>query len=81
MNAVISNYSPGALLALASITTTVTVIGARSGMCVNATPQSDPGISVVWNAWISANDTVSLRLGVLGALTPNTVNWNIEVTP
>jgi hypothetical protein len=81
MNAVISNYSPGALLALASITTTVTATGARVGMSVVATPQSDPGTGVIWNAWVSANDTVTLRLGVLVGITPNVVNWIIKVTP
>ena len=81
MNAVISSYAPGALLALASTSTTVTITGARSGMSVHATPQGDPGLNFYWNAWVSSNDTITLKIGCLVAGTPSTVNWTIRVIP
>ena len=81
MNAVITSYSPGALLGLAATTTTVPVVGARIGMAAYATPSADPGSVVFWTAWVSANDVVTLRLFSLTALTPNTRDWNVRVIP
>jgi hypothetical protein len=81
MNATLLSYAPGALLALTPVTTTITVTGARLGMVAVASPQSDPGLAVCWCAWVSANDTVTLKLLPLSAITPNTVSWNIRVQP
>lgn len=81
MNAQITNYAPGALLALASTSTTVTITGARAGMSVVATPQGDPGVNFYWSAWVSSNDTVTLKIGALVVGTPATVSWTIRVIP
>jgi len=77
-----STITPGILLAGACATaSTITVPGARAGMVVVATPTSDLGVSTVWTPWISANDTVSLRICGLIGLTPAAITWNIRVIP
>jgi hypothetical protein len=69
----------GALLAGGRATATVTVPGARSGMHVVMTPQSDMGAGVMYGAWVSANDTVTAFVGAIIALTPVSVTYNISV--
>lgn len=81
MNATISSYAPGALLALASTSTTTTVTGARAGMAAYACPKTDPGTNFYWSCWVSSNDTVTLKIGCLVAGTPSTVDWVIRVIP
>jgi hypothetical protein len=69
----------GALLAFASATGTATVTGAATGMGCTATPDSDPGNDVVWACFISAADTVTVRVTALIALTPASVVYHVRV--
>lgn len=69
----------GALLAGARATVTISVPGARNGMHVSMTPQSDLGAGVYYGAWVSANDQVTAFVGAIVALTPVSVSYNISV--
>lgn len=69
----------GTLLAGARSTVTLAVPGARSGMHVAMTPQSDIGAGVFYGAWVSANDTVTAFVGAIIALTPISASYNISV--
>jgi len=81
MNATLPSWSPGALLLGTSITTTVTVTGAQPGMACVATPSGDLGAGAVYVAWISAPNTVTIRLTAVIALTPATLSWQIRCIP
>jgi hypothetical protein len=50
-----------------SVSVTTRVPGARVGMTVEATPQTDPGDGFIWEAYISADDTVVTKLTCLVA--------------
>lgn len=76
--------STSTALAIASVTaassneTSVTVTGARVGDIVVASPQAAIQAGLTWCAYVSANDTVKLRVAndTAGNLTPTAVNWN-----
>jgi hypothetical protein len=71
----------GSLLLGGCLTTaTATVTGAASGNVVVATPAADPGAWIA-NAWVSAANTVSLRVCAGVAETLSTQTWNIRVIP
>jgi hypothetical protein len=64
----------------------VTVPGAVVGNNVFATPlaQINPGAAtqgLIWNSWVSAANTVTIRIVnvTAGSITPNVVNWRIDV--
>jgi hypothetical protein len=62
--------------------TTVSVAGARAGMAVSVTPTADPGVGASWNAWISSNDTVSVRVcSLLATLALTSSTYNVRVQP
>jgi len=81
MNATLTSWAPGALLLGASVTTTVTVAGAAAGMACVATPSGDLGAGAVYVAWISAPNTVSIRVTAVIAQTPATLNWQVRCFP
>ncbi len=66
---------------------TVTVTGAAPGDTVIATPEATAGgietVSLMWNAYVSAADTVTIRacnpLSLLGVNTANTQTWRFDV--
>lgn len=59
--------------------TTVTVTGATTSMAVSVSPQSSPGSNVTWSAFVSAANTVDVRLCTLVAFTPSAVTYNVRV--
>jgi hypothetical protein len=62
--------------------TTVAVTGARTTMAVIATPVTNPGVGVTWNAWVSSNDTVSVQLcSLLATITLTSSAYNVRVIP
>lgn len=69
----------GALLAGVAVTTTLTVPGAQVGMHVFVTPQSDPGIGCVWYGYVSAPNTVTVRVLAVVPLTPASTVFNVSV--
>jgi len=72
----------GTLLVVGGCNTgTATVTGATTGMEVSASPVSDPGTGVVWNAWVSSANTVTVKECALVSLTPNNTAYNVTVNP
>jgi hypothetical protein len=67
----------------ASAELTITVTGAASGDSVKATPVSGIEAGLFWNAWVSAADTVTVRLFYLnalgGSIDPAARNWRATV--
>lgn len=72
-----------ALLAGACTAGTVTVTGARSTMVATASPSADPdstlstGIAIY--AFVSSNDTVTVRICAIVAVTPAATTYNVRV--
>ena len=78
----VSTVIGGSVLALgASITTTVSVIGATTSMGVVVTPQTYPGDSFTWRGYVSAPDVVTVVLVCLFADTPTASAYNVRVIP
>lgn len=69
----------GALLAGVAASATLTVPGARAAHHVKVTPQSDPGIGCIWYGFVSSNDTVTVRVLAVIALTPASTVFNVSV--
>lgn len=70
----------------AGVDRTVTVTGAAVGDVAMASPQTTlgaTGIALVWCAWVSSANTVTVRLvnSGTGAVSVNTVAWNVVVIP
>lgn len=60
---------------------TVTIKGAKSGDTVIATPPSTIEAGLTWCAFVSANDTITVRLHAhtTGAINPASAVWRITV--
>lgn len=72
----------GTLLALGACNTgTATVTGATTSMHAAASPASDPGATVVWYAWVSSANTVTVKECELILGTPNNTAFNVVVNP
>jgi len=69
----------GALLAGARAIITVTVPGARSTMHVKVTPQTDLGVSMMYGGYVSSNDTVTVWIMGILAITPPSTIFNVSV--
>lgn len=70
----------GNLLLLGScISTDTTVLGAKVGMAVSVSPQTNPGAGALWLGFVSAADTVTTKVCALIALTPANMVYNIRV--
>ena len=79
-----ANLNFGGIAANSSVTKTVTVTGARVGMLAVCGPQAEivaAGGGFTSECFVSANDTVTIRLGNSsgGFQTPNTVDWLVTV--
>jgi len=84
-----AHYSATASLNFANLsaggcsTLTVTVTGARVGDTADATPTAIAGgsttLSVGWNAWVSANDTVTVRECAFAAANAGAETWRVDV--
>lgn len=72
----------GTLLALGACNTgTATVTGATTAMQATASPVSDPGTTVVWHAWVSSVNTVTVKECELVLGAPNNTAFNVTVNP
>lgn len=71
------------LMTGACSTTTATITGAASGMGVNATPTADPGAGFFWYGFVSAANTVTVRVCSAqgGTQTPTATTYNVRVFP
>lgn len=71
----------GALIAGACSNAATTVTGATTSMAAVASPVTDPGDGAVWLAYVSAADTVTVKVCAIVAMTPTASAYNIRVTP
>lgn len=73
----------GALLLLGCTTGSASVAGATSGMVAVASPAGaiNPGLGVVYNAYVSAANTVTIQVCALAALTLSSTTYNVRVIP
>ena len=70
----------GSLLAAgASATDTVSVPGAKAGMPVITQPNTFPGAGISWDGYVSADDTVTVRVTAIIAATPTASTYNVLV--
>lgn len=74
--------TPGALLAGACTAgTTVTISGATTGMTATASPVSYPGDGAYWLAYVSASNTVTVKVCAAVAETPSASAYNVRLLP
>lgn len=61
---------------------TVTVTGAAAGNNVYVTPASSPGAGLMWTAYVSSANTVTVRMlnSTASPVTPTTVSWRFDVS-
>lgn len=69
----------GALTVGTCATGTVTVTGATTLMMVSASPAANPGASIGWFAFVSAANTVTVKVCALLAGTPTSTTYNVKV--
>lgn len=69
------------LLAGACASTTTTLNGVTIGMGVLVTPTTYPGDGVTWTGYVSAPNTVVLKVCAIVGLTPTSSTYTIRVIP
>lgn len=75
--------NPGLIAAGAVATATITVKGAKAGMTADAGPPATLEAGLLWSAFVTAADTVTVRLynSTGGGITPASATWNARVMP
>jgi len=68
-----------ALTAGTCSSTTVTISGATTSMTATASPASDPGSGYYWLAFVSASNTVTVRICAAASGTPTSTTYNVRV--
>jgi hypothetical protein len=79
LRATSSAIGGSALILGQTASTTVTVAGAATTMVAQASPASTPGAGFIWNAYVSAANTVTVTVTCIVAGTPNSVAYNVAV--
>ena len=70
----------GSLLTAATYTSgTASVTGATTGMPAVASPVTYPGDGIAWMAYVSAADTVTVKICAIVALTPTASVYRVRV--
>ena len=75
-----STITPGALLAGACASGTVTLTGATTSMVATASPVTYPGDGNYWLAYVSAANTVTVKVCAAVADTPTASVFNVSVS-
>ena len=77
-----SSIGGSALAAGICTTGTASVSSASSSMAVAVSPAADPGTGFTWGAWVSASNTVTVRVcNISGAsATPTATAYNVRVS-
>jgi hypothetical protein len=70
-----------AMIAGQTISITVAITGAATGMVAATSPETYPGDGFVWDAYVSAADTVTVRLTATLAGTPTASLYDVRVLP
>jgi hypothetical protein len=79
LSATTASIGGGALVAGACASTATTVTGAAVGMVANATPNTYPGDSSFWKAYVSGANTVTTLICEAVAGTPTASTYNLRV--
>lgn len=79
LTATSSSIGGSALLAGACAQGTVTVSEATTSMAVIVSPNTYPGDGTVWEAFVSAANTVTVKVCAILALTPTASTYNVRV--
>lgn len=79
LSGVSTSLGGSAMTAGQTISTTVTITGATVGMVAVTCPQTYPGDSFVWDAYVSAADTVTVRLTAVLAGTPTGSIYSVRI--
>ena len=81
LSATSASIGGGSLANGACTTGTVTVTGAATGQAVVATPQTDPGAGFWWTGFVSASNTITVRLcnATGGTNTPTASLYSVRV--
>jgi hypothetical protein len=58
---------------------TATVTGATTSMVATISPVTDPGDGIYWKAYVSATDTVTVKVCAVATLTPSASAYNVRV--
>lgn len=74
-----SNIGGSALAVGACSSGTVTITGATTSMVAQASPVTYPGDGNVWSAYVSAANTVTVKVCAIVAGTPTASNYNVRV--
>lgn len=69
----------GALLAGACTSGTVNITGATSSMVAETDPNTYPGDGAVWDAQVTSNGVVTVKVCAIIALTPGASTYNVRV--
>jgi hypothetical protein len=79
LSGVSGSLGGSAMTAGQTITIAVTIAGAAVGMVAATSPETYPGDGFVWDAYISAVNTVTVRLTAVLAATPTASMYDIRV--
>lgn len=74
-----SSIGGSALLAGACSSGTATVTGATTSMVAQIDPNTYPGDGAIWEAYVSASNTVTVKVCAIVALTPTASTYNVRV--
>ena len=76
-----SGIGGGPLGAGICTTGSVVITGAATTMTVAVSPAADPGTGFIWEGFVSASNTITVRLCNItsGALTPGSTTYNVRV--
>lgn len=70
----------GSALTAGNCTTgTVTITGATTAMVPNVAPSANPGTGMAWFAFVSASNTVTVKVCALLAGTPTSTTYNVRI--
>ena len=69
----------GAIIGVGCDAATVTINGAAVGMGVSATPNTYPGDGLYWNAYVSAANTITVKVCSDVTLTPTASTYYVKV--
>lgn len=72
----------GGLLTVGTCTSgTATIKGATTGMTATASPVTYPGDGNYWVAYVSASDTITVKVCATATLTPTSSQYNVKLFP
>lgn len=81
LSATTASIGGSILIAGACATGTVSVANSTTGMVAVASPNTYPGDGVVWDAQVTTNGTVTVKVCAIIGLTPSASTYNVRVLP